>query len=392
MDITLWVRYEKTRSFQKSMGPDARLTVGMALPSAVLYPFCMFGRLHPRHQWQAIFAVQEAKSPADFKSLSQKVICANWRIDQRVSSDREQNILTRPEFVGVATPQAWHKARRDHFKQTLCLPANPMPGFSQSAYRQQFNDGNIIARNKIAPHDQLVHVGSVTSMLWRIAKLDDEDNQRKFRSLFGRSIPSQRVHQGEKFVTEASSLCDAIAREGPGRIKDLAGFLMEALGNSQPPWWACFAREIHRQLKLPDWFAICRSLGLGHLEKGERLLLWRYPVSAVEFLYRPTAVEAHESPYHFPSPPSSAEGICMHLDPAEARCLREVMHEPPSPERAKEYCSGNLGLGIVAETLVSDHSNTLFRSRELHRAKLRKEFSGGADVLWLNTASQPSWP
>lgn len=359
----------------------------MPRAARIVHPFRMFDRMTVGHPWEGAFTGCAALDPAaGFQNLSWRTVCANWTVDHRVHRDREAVMRARSEFLGAATPEEWREGCRKHFRNTLCLPAETLPGLAYSAYRHPFNENNRLPPDTMAASDQLIHVGSVTAMLWRLAKksdaeTDDEILVRAFQARFGLRLPLTK--EWPRFVEETSTLCHDIAEMGEARIRDLAAFLAENLGNTQPPWWACLGREIAPRIKRRDWTGVCRALGLGHLEKGERLMLWRYPVAVAGPLFRPTVVEANDSPYHFPSPPTGRLGVAMHLDASAPNYLHEVVHAPLDPDDARRHCLASAGLGIVEEEPISDHSTTLPGLRDRHREKLEAGFAGPRDLTWI---------
>jgi hypothetical protein len=92
-------------------------------------------------------------------------------------------------------------------------------------------------------------------------------------------------------------------------------------------------------------------------------------------------VEANDSPYHFPSPPTSRYGITLPLDRAAPSALREVLHPPLSGEPATRACTGTLGK--IAEMPLPDH-NSLAALRKRHFSRLGKDTADLRDHAWLD--------
>ena len=170
----------------------------------------------------------------------------------------------------------------------------------------------------------------------------------------------------------------------------LARLLCDALGRFQPPWWACFAAEAAPLLSASDATSLCQALGLGHIEVGEWLLVWRYDLDVLRRLYpgmplfRPTVVEANDSPCHFPPPPGYRYGITMPLAGAGRGALREVIHPPLFEDAAGDACTGSLLR--VATPPLADH-NELPNLRAAHRRRLLADFGGPHTQGWLDRHS-----
>ena len=190
-------------------------------------------------------------------------------------------------------------------------------------------------------HDQLIHVKSLNNILWRLTGAEHASGSlsRRLRTITGQGLPERKTSVGvlgrQGFVDQVDVIARNVQQRGPNAVKELAGLLCEVLGNTQPPWWACFFQEVRPWLNKADWLAMCQLLGLGHLlsdsSSGHWLLVWRYAVHTAYPLYRPTVVEANDNPFHCPSPPSKKCGITMPLG-IDLRACREVIH-PHLPGR-----------------------------------------------------------
>ena len=149
------------------------------------------------------------------------------------------------------------------------------------------------------------------------------------------------------------------------------GWLADAMGDSEPPWWAAFAEEVNPFLESEDAAGLCAALGLGDRDDGDWLLVWRYPVKNAGPLYRPTVAEAYVSPFHFPSFPDHPWGITMPLDPVMAGC-REVLHPPL---RGAAAIAGSIGKLLRLNDFQSRYAprNRLPSSRSSQRQRLLEE-------------------
>jgi hypothetical protein len=173
---------------------------------------------------------------------------------------------------------------------------------------------------------------------------------------------------------------ERLASLGEEAIQTAMRILGDALGGTEPPWWACFAEEVQDRIDVGDAAGLCSALGLGHRWAGEWLAVWCYSVADAGQLYRPTVAEAHDSPFHYPSPPEYGLGITMPLDPTRSTC-REVLHPPLRGRLAEANCTGKL---LFLESFTPLEDNRLKELRRLHRARLRSEFDSGALAPWLD--------
>jgi hypothetical protein len=197
-------------------------------------------------------------------------------------------------------------------------------------------------------------------MLWRLAgaEYSTADLKLNFRDITGLMLPQKptgtTIWEQEAFSQEVDKIADKVQQRGPDKVRELAGLLCDTLGETQPPWWACFAEEVKRFIDHGNWTSLCRALGLGHLEIGHWLLTWRYELNSAGPLYRPTVVESNKNPFHFPSLPASSYGITMPLDETYSAC-REVLHPPLFGEAAINSCTG--GLCKIAESPIVDYNS-----------------------------------
>ncbi len=353
--------------------------------------FFMFDRPCAGHPWQGTFAEIDSWDRDSTSRLTVQAVGANWRLDHRVTEAREGGLLGHPQFLDRAGPDDWLQRVRDYFRAALCRPAEPPAGLRRSAYRDASNDANRIPAHTIAGHDRLIHVGSVTAMLWRLGDARTAAHElvkAEFTRDFQLAFPSAPDGDWEAFKRSVAGAGLEIAKRGPEAVKDLARFLVEALGDSQPPWWASFAAEADEWLEDGEWMELAKVLGLGHLEAGSTIIVWRYKAEEAGPLYRPTVIEANDSPWHFPSPPSRSTGITMPLGRGPRGGLREVIHAPLGPSAARAFCTGDLA--VLAEAPISDHS-ALVELRNCHRQVLNRRFRGDLDSAWLRRASN-RWP
>jgi hypothetical protein len=257
-----------------------------------------------------------------------------------------------------------------------------------SAYLRPTNQANRIGA-RVAGFDELVHVSSLNALVRRASRGDfAADVEATLRSLTGRRIPGRTLGENEPagFDNQVADLAKGLLLRGKDGVRQAAAALAQAMGDDEPPWWAGFSEEIRDVLSAGDPADICAAMGLGHRTAGEWLVLWRYPVSAAGLLYRPTVIEANDSPYHFPSPPEYTWGVTMPLDPGFAAC-REVLHPPLRGAAAFEYCTGEL-LHLEETPLFGDNER-LAALRAGHHERLRREFPTPSQMAWLDRCPVP---
>jgi hypothetical protein len=308
-------------------------------------------------------------------------VAANWRMDHRVFAGREsRDLLAFPLFASPGNAGEWWTARHLYFKSEICLPSVAPPGVKISSFCRPTNDGNLCS-TRATGFDRLVHVGSLNAILGRIIDSlkgkNFEDASIGFKQFAsGRGLPSLR----SQLDRDISGLAAILANQGSRTVQQAAGFLVNLLGDTEPPWWACYEEEVEAVLDSGNATDLCAALGLGHLGTVETYLLaWIYRSDEALPLYRPTAVEANDSPYHFPSPPGYDRGITMPLSSGMSAC-REVLHRPLRGVLAAERCTGQI---IPLRTSMAKTSDELATLRAAHWARLREEFYTDGLEPWL---------
>jgi len=332
------------------------------------------------HPWQTAFQSMD-NSP----DPTRRAVCGNWRMDYRISAAREQKMLNNPSFRGNPDEEEWWKQIHEYFSHAICQPAVPGASGVRSAYTETVNSNNLVAPRIIPGHDQLIHISSLNNMLWRLSSAEyaTADLKLNFRDITGLMLPQKpigsTIWEQQAFSQEVDRIAESMQQQGLEKVRELSGLLCDTLGETQPPWWACFAEEVKLLLDQRNWTALCRALGLGHLEKGHWILIWRYEINSTGSLYRPTVVESNKNPFHFPSLPTSSYGITMPLDEIYSAC-REVLHPPLFGDVAVNACTGELGK--IADSPVVDYNN-IIHLRKKHREHLGLECTDNNDDLWL---------
>jgi hypothetical protein len=346
----------------------------------------VFDRRHANHRWYRAFRELEQRE------WTRRVICSNWRMDHRVSSPREEQMLEATEFKDERDGETWWQGRYEHFRRTLCRPSLVGPSGLRSAYLESLNSCNAIARGALPAHEQLVHVGSLNRILWRLTSGEHAtgDLRLRFLDLTGHLLPERPMRsasrEASEFQDQISAIAAAVNRQGLDRVKELARLLCDALGDTQPPWWSGFAQELIPLIEAGDWTGLAAVLGVGHLHGGEWLIVWRYEIRVLYWLgadillYRPTVIEADDNPYHFPSPPRFPYGITMPLRADHRGACRELIHAPLGGEAAAEACA--YPLCRIANPPVGDY-NELQTLRQAQCQRLVQEYPQPETEDWL---------
>lgn len=240
----------------------------------------VFDRRRAKHGWLRAFSELETRDDG------WQHVVESWRMDHRVSPAREEEMLAAAELAGEPDGETWLVQRRRYFERALCRPSWPEPGGVRAVYLEPSNDGNALPQRLIPPHEQLIHAASLNAILWRLSSAELPgalDLKLRFEELTDRPFPERPLGGGfydrAGFDAQVDEIATAVNARGADAIQGLGGALCEALGESQPPWWASFAQELMRYLQAEDWTGLCQALGMGHLEAGAWLIVWRYEVA-----------------------------------------------------------------------------------------------------------------
>lgn len=302
-------------------------------------------------------------------------------------------MLAAAELAGEPDGARWSKAVRDYHTRCLCRPSWPGPAGLRSVYLEPSNGGNALPPRLIPAHEQLIHVASLNQALRRLVSgehVGAVDLRLRFPELVGRPFPERAVGSGFQdlgaFGREVDQIAAAVNGRGADTVRELVAVVFDALGDTQPPWWACFAQEASTFVAEGKWIELCRALGVGHFEAGDWLIVFRYRVGLLyelgpgADLYRPTVVEASDNPHHFPSPPLYRFGVAMPLGEASGRALREVIHPPLRGKAVATACAEQLRQIAIAP--LADH-NRIIELRRRHRERLAREFENIETMDWL---------
>jgi hypothetical protein len=344
-------------------------------------PFLIFDRPRSTDPWQP--PLEELRLSAD---PARRALGANWRMDHRVSVDREAgDIAAVVPFRTAATESAWLQGLRLYAKEEIEQPPRHGGPGKCSACLRSTNESNDVS-TRVAAFDQLVHVGCLQGVLERIrpAAMDSLNMQLRGLDPALRIRDRPRAGSLEHWRREADRLATALAGRGESEVKGVVGLIGDAMGDSEPLWWASFAEEVGSFIDADDAAGLCAALGLGHRGDGDWLLIWRYPVGDAGPLFRPTVAEAYFTPFHFPSHPGHLWGITMPLDPVVRSGCREVLHPPLRGETAVEGSIGRL-LRLESFRVRYDLDNRarVTSLRASQRSRLRGEFPVPPLTEWL---------
>lgn len=350
-------------------------------------PFRVFDRDREGHPWESAF--EELRRSSD---LGRFWVAANWRADHRVPEERETRELGKEgPFGAIADAEDWWEAQGQYFTEETCRPSEAGSSGVISAYLRSPNRHNLVAAPP-ADFDRLIHVASLNSLLFRVssgaAAEQTADLKLEVLNILGHAWPFETTLSSlsEDFLRATDGLVRELQVRGEDSIRRLAGLLVDRMGAREPPWWACFSQEVEGLLFKGDGARLCSALGLGHRRDGEWLLIWHYPVADAGPLYRPTVLEAYDSPYHHPSPPGYPLGITMPLETDQPAC-REVLHRPLHGASAVQWCTGEL-LRLENFSGRGDRSR-LAELRLGHRQRLRREFPAAGLDAWLSRHPEP---
>lgn len=324
-------------------------------------------------------------SLADFErdgDPTHAAVAQNWRMDGRVDRQRETQLCASSHFPSGRSGSGFQSALREYFLHRLCRSPSADPG---PEYASPANQGNLIAdADRPLRNHPLIHLASLNRLLGLI-----------FQGLPGKAGLQRKWYEltGYRAVSDINPasidrLIEALRQRGLDGVRAFVGALSDALGQTEPHWWAAFAYEIGDMAPWGNWTSAIAKTGQGHLRQGEWLLAWRYPPDIVGRLYRPTVAEAGDNAFHFPSPPNASYGVAMPLVPG-APAIREVIHPPLKGDTCMEAC---IGIGRIEDEPAPDSGagGWLATRRSDHARALAAQFSPAQSAgLWLQRHGLP---
>jgi hypothetical protein len=124
-------------------------------------PSFVFDRDGVNHPWEQ--ALRELAAGPDER---RGAVAENWRMDHRVSREREtEDLLASGCFVAHEGAEEWRGALYTYFKLRLCQATDPGSD-PRSAYLYPSNASNLVGG--LTPFDRLCHVGSLRAIVSRI--------------------------------------------------------------------------------------------------------------------------------------------------------------------------------------------------------------------------------
>jgi len=335
----------------------------------------IFDRRRNAHPWETTLAhLQSSGVPGGAE------LAANWRMDSRVDNDRENQLMESGYFPSATISPEFSKAVSDYFTYHQCRQAGSTP---EPGYASFENRANLIPHNQRPNRNHhLLHFASINRLLKFVLRAANP-NRADFQIGLARLT-------GERPITTVISadvdrLANTLNAKGTDAVKKFARILSDALGETEPHWWAAFAHEVRGFAATGNWTNAVRTLGLGDFEPGERLLAWRYSPEIVGQLFRPTVAEARDSGFHFPSPPDLVYGITMPLSDGLA-AVRELVHAPLKGDACYNACTGTIGIIENPPVPVVDiaHLSRWFRERRAsHRSYLERQHHSSSTQHWL---------
>lgn len=341
-------------------------------------PF-IFDRRRHDHPWEtALSRLQTCNIPG------MPALAANWRMDCHVDNIRENHLINSGCFPSTTNTTEFSKSVSDYFAYYQCLQAGATP---EPGYAGAENGANLIPYGQRPNRNHyLLHLASINRLLKYVLRASNP-NRADFQIQLAR-LSGERPLSNAVF-SEVDKLADILNTKGPDTVKKFARIVSDALGSTEPHWWAAFAHEVRNFASTEDWTDTVRVLGLGDFEPGERLLAWRYSPELAGSLFRPTVAEARDSGFYFPSPPDSYYGITMPLSRGMA-AVKELVHAPLKGDACYDSCTGSIGKIENQPVTVIDvsHFSLWFEERrKSHRSYLLHRHPDNSAQNWLGRHS-----
>jgi hypothetical protein len=302
-------------------------------------------------------------------------------MDHRVDSAREGQLAASGCFPSAGHSPEFAQSVRDYFIHHQCRSTHtpPHPGYAETA-----NDCNVIPHNERPSRNHyLLHFASIDRLMQIVLRGDNihrADFLLKLRLLMNERPPS------DASAGEVTRIVNNLQHQGADAIKTFASLISDALGDTEPHWWAVFAHEIGDLTINQDWTEAVRMIGLGHLESDVWLLAWRYSPEVAGRLYRPTVAEAGCNGFHFPSPPGEKYGIAMPLVPGFP-AVRELIHSPLKGDISAQACIGQIGSIVNSPVDIADPTQLspwFLDRRKKHRKYLAENMINSSQTQqWL---------
>lgn len=322
-------------------------------------PYLFDRGIGPKHPWSAGL-LKDGARVLPFEQAPWSNLSMDWRVDMAAESR-----LIAECAAMLSSTSSISDTIQCYFRTAYCKPASGVKFLSEVV--------------TVPPHRELLHVGSLGGMLNRIVgSADARSNLQEYFALtYGdsRFIPAT----GKPDSAEVAS---AMESGNEDDFRQTVELLHELLGSRQPFWWATFLQEV--KSFADDAEALVDALGMGEYLDGDVLLTYRYKVSDVSLIYRPTTIEANNYAFHYPSPQSHKGGLSMPLNNQLNACS-EMIHHPLEAAIAATAVAPKLLRLNAGKQLATQYDN-LAACRSDHRAKLRHEYALKSPVVenWLD--------
>lgn len=310
------------------------------------------------HSWAASLKADEVRT-APFEQAP----CSNLAMDWRVERAAESRLITEFSATIGSTPSIFEAIPR-YFFAAYCKPSSGVKFLSDVV--------------TVPPHRELLHVGSLGTILNRIVGNADTRSQLQehFAFIYGdsRFIPAT----GKPNPVEVASVMQIGSEDD---FRQTIELLHKLLGPGQPFWWATYWSEV--QHFKDDAEALVDALGLGEYLDDDVLLTYRYKVSDVSLIYRPTSIEANNYAFHYPSPQTLKSGLSMPLNSKQSACS-EMIHHPPSASVVAAAVIPKLLILKAGKHMANQYVN-LATCRANHRTALQRDYARNSSVVrdWL---------
>lgn len=326
-------------------------------PLSITY---LFDRgIKPSHPWSASLAKDSMRVLP-----SELAACSNLAMDWRIDAVAESHLIAECAAM-VSSPPSIIDTIPRYFATAYCKPSGGVRFLSDVV--------------SVPPQRELLHVGSLGGMLNRIIRDADARSQLQdhFALTYGdsRFIPAT----GNPILADVANVMQS---GGEDDFRQTIELLHDLLGPRQPFWWATFLFEV-KTFK-DDAEALVDALGMGEYLDDDVLLTYQYKASDVSLIYRPTAIEANNYAFHYPSPQTQKVGLSMPLSDKQSACS-EMIHHPPSASVAASAVTLKLLLLKAGKQMATQYDN-LETCRYNHRAGLQRDYAPKSRAVesWLN--------
>lgn len=314
------------------------------------------------HPWSAYLRA-DTKRTSPYEQAAYTNLSMDWRIDAAAESH-----LVKEFSAKFSSQTSIVDTIPQYFTATYCKPVNNVKFLS-----------DVVSMPR---HRELLHIGSLWGMLNRVVRSVDARSQLQihFALTYGdsRLIPAT----GNLKPDEVENVANVMQNGNEQDFRETIELLHELLGSRQPFWWATFWQEA--KSIIDDAESLVDALGMGEFIDGDMLLVYRYKASDISLVCRPTAVEANNYAFHYPSPQTLTTGLSMPLND-RLDALSEMIHHPLKASVAATAVVHKL-LPLKAGKLEQTKYNDLATHRARHRTMLNRDHAHKSSNVtgWLN--------